>query len=153
MGAKKIYGIDISSEMIDQTREKLEGHGLGDKFELICADIFDSKFELPEKVDGVIMSYVLTTFIASMDMARSVLSQCKKMVKEGGFVLLADFQYVDIPQDNFWAGMYTKRVGAESPKEFEPFHFFIENAPESPFQIIHIPCHLMFRAGHEAGFN
>ena len=34
-----------------------------DKFELLVADVFDEKFTLPEKVDCVVLSYTLTTFI------------------------------------------------------------------------------------------
>lgn len=33
------------------------------------------------------------------------------------------------------------------------FHFIIEKAPESPFEIFNIPPHLMFRAGFEAGLR
>ena len=63
LGAKKIYGLDISSIMIETSRKNLTQMGLIDKFELVCADIFDENFKLPENVDGVIISYVLTTFI------------------------------------------------------------------------------------------
>jgi ubiquinone/menaquinone biosynthesis C-methylase UbiE len=41
LGAKKIYGLDISSEMIENARAHLTNLGVIDKFELICADIFD----------------------------------------------------------------------------------------------------------------
>lgn len=68
MGAKKIYGLDISSEMIETARKNLTSLGMIDKFELVCADIFDETFQLPEKVDGVIISYVLSTFINNYDM-------------------------------------------------------------------------------------
>ena len=42
--------------------------GMNDKFDLICKDIFDDDFELPEKVDCVVISYVLSTFINSNEM-------------------------------------------------------------------------------------
>jgi predicted RNA methylase len=64
-GAKKIYGLDISSEMIEAARKNLTSMGIMDQFELVCQDIFDDKFQLPEKVDCVVMSYALTTFINS----------------------------------------------------------------------------------------
>ena len=44
LGAKKIYGLDISSEMIENSRKNLTALGLIDKFELVCADIFDESF-------------------------------------------------------------------------------------------------------------
>lgn len=68
LGAKKIYGLDISSEMIETSKKNLTELGIIDKFDLVCADIFDETFELAEKVDGVIISYVLTTFINNYEM-------------------------------------------------------------------------------------
>ena len=44
-----------------------------DKFELICQDIFDENFELAEKVDCVVCTYVLTTFINNHDMLVKIL--------------------------------------------------------------------------------
>ena len=49
--------------MIENSRKSLTAMGIIDKFELICADIFDESFEVPEKVDAVVISYVLCTFI------------------------------------------------------------------------------------------
>ena len=63
MGAKKIIGLDISSEMISQAEAELTKQGIIDKFQLICHDIFDERFQLREKVDCVVLSYVLSTFI------------------------------------------------------------------------------------------
>jgi len=40
-GAKKIYGLDISQEMIDDAMVNLTKMGIAEKFELVCADIFD----------------------------------------------------------------------------------------------------------------
>ena len=77
-GAKKIYGLDISSSMIDIARANLTEMGIIDQFELVCADIFDTSFKLPEKVDCVVLSYTLTTFINNMKMCTEILRQCKK---------------------------------------------------------------------------
>ena len=50
--------------------------------------------------------------------------------------------------------MYTKPVVEDSPpKEFEVFNFFIQQAPDSPFEIFHIPNSTMIKAGLEAGFK
>ena len=90
-GAKKIYGLDISSGMIEAASKALTQMGLRwgsrfknekscakicnfnfnfsrSKFELICHDIFDTSFSLPEKVDCVVLSYTTTTFVSSFDM-------------------------------------------------------------------------------------
>ena len=43
-GAKKIYGLDISQEMIECARKELTKLEMIDQFELICHDIFDDQF-------------------------------------------------------------------------------------------------------------
>ena len=60
-----MVGLDISSAMIEAARVDLTAKGLIDQFELVCADIFDESFNLPEKVDGVVLAYTITTFINS----------------------------------------------------------------------------------------
>lgn len=138
-GAKKIYGLDISSEMIEEAKKVLTEKNMIDKFELVCADIFDKKFTLPEKVDCVVLSYTVSTFINSFDMLKQILSQCGTVVKDDGYVFVADFEYVQIPQDNWWCGMYTNTIKEKKPEHFEPFNFFIQEAPNHPFEIFHIP--------------
>lgn len=125
-----------------------------DKFELINADIFDEKFELPEKVDCVVLSYTLTTFINSYEQLSQILKGCFKQTKPDGYMLVADFAYVEIPKDDFFYGMYTtQKEEGKRPGDFEPFNFLIDKAPDHNFEIFNIESHLMFRAGLEAGFN
>ena len=107
-GAKKIYGLDISKEMIEAARKNLTEMGIIEQFELVCSDIFDDKFQLPEKVDCVVLSYTLSTFLNNYDMLAKILSQCAKQVKPDGYMFVADFSWVGMPKDNFWAGMYTE---------------------------------------------
>ena len=49
--------------MIESAKKNLTEMGVIDKFELVVADIFDKSFKLPEKVDCVVNSYTLSTFI------------------------------------------------------------------------------------------
>jgi hypothetical protein len=60
---------------------------------------------------------------------------------------------VEMPIDNFWAGMYTKYVKDGPPKEFEIFNFFIDSAPNHAFEIFNIPSDLIFRGALDAGFD
>jgi len=62
--------------MIESATKELTDLGIIDKFQLICHDIFDENFELPEKVDCVVLTYVLSTFINSQDMLVNLLKQC-----------------------------------------------------------------------------
>tara|TARA_B110000285_G_C14893529_1_gene499701 strand:- start:313 stop:495 length:183 start_codon:yes stop_codon:yes gene_type:complete len=59
--------------MIQLARKELTDQGIIDQFELITADIFDESFKLPEKVDCVVMSYTLTTFINNYEMLSGIL--------------------------------------------------------------------------------
>ena len=65
--ASKIYGVDISSEMIEASKKGLSKLGIADKFELFVADVLDPNFVAPEKVDVAVLSYVYSTFIDSYD--------------------------------------------------------------------------------------
>ena len=49
--------------MLEQAKQSLTEQGLIDKFELVCSDILDVEFKLPEQVDCVVLSYAITTFI------------------------------------------------------------------------------------------
>ena len=70
-------------------------------------------------------------------------------VKSDGYLFLTDFSWVEQPCDNFYFGMYTSFDGeGKSPKEFEIFKFYIDEAPEDAFEIFHIPNYLMFKAGY-----
>lgn len=54
---------------------------------------------------------------------------------------------------NFY-GMYTEApVPGVEPNPFETFKFFINTAPDSPFEIFNIPAHVMMHAGMSAGFK
>ena len=138
-GVKKVYGLDISSEMIECAKRDLEAKGLIDKFEFVCHDIFDETFQLPEKVDCVVLSYTLTTFINSYEQLAKIIKRCAAQLKDDGYLFIADFAYVDIPHDDFWANMYTKLPAGRVPGEFEVFHFIIDTAPDSPYEIFNIP--------------
>jgi len=108
MGAKKIYGLDISDSMIEAARKNLTELGCIDKFELICADVFDHDFKLPEKVDCVILSYTVSTFINNYEMLSSIIKQCSLQVKPDGYVMVAEFHWMVMPCDNFFFGSYTR---------------------------------------------
>ena len=54
--------------MISTARTQLTQKGLIDKFELICADIYDDSITLPEKVDVVLLVNTVSTFISSYEM-------------------------------------------------------------------------------------
>jgi len=138
--------------MIEAAKKQLTSMKLIDKFELFCYDIFDEAFTLPEKVDCIVLSFTVTAFINSYEMLKKLFSQCSKVLKDDGYMFITDFSYVKIPKDDWWAGMCTSTSDDAWPKEFEVFNFFIEQAPDFPFELFNIPSHTMMKAGLEAGF-
>ena len=142
--------------MIESATKNLTELGIAEKFELVCADMFDEKFELPEKVDAVICSYVLTTFLTNYDDLKKILKQCSKCLKDDGYLFITDFSWVNQEKSNFETyGMYTKgpNENGDPPKDFEIFKFHIDKAPNDPFEIFHIPNHIMYKAGLDVGFD
>jgi len=139
--------------MIDDAVANLTKLGMADKFELICADIFDEKFTLPEQVDCVVLSYTVSTFINNMEMLSDILLHCRRQMKPDGMVLLSDFCWVEQPKDDWFFGMFTSTQNGKTPEVWEPFKFHIVTAPDASFEIFHIPPHVMFNAGMKAGFR
>jgi len=80
--------------MIDNAQQHLTDLGMIDKFDLICGDMFDENFKIQEKVDVVVCSYVLSTFITNFEDLKTILTQCRKMVKDDGYLLITDFSWV-----------------------------------------------------------
>ena len=113
--------------MIEAARQHLTNLNIIDKFELVCADIFEDGFSIGEKVDCAILSYAISSFINNYGMLKKLLHQCSKLIKDDGYLFIVDFQYVPIPQDNWWAGMYTTKIGENiPPSDFELFYFYID---------------------------
>ena len=142
-GASKIYGLDISEEMISNAKTKLESLGILEKFEMLQCDVFDKNFKLTELVDVAVISYGITAFINSETILCEILSQCKKMLKPNGYLIISDFSYVNIPKRDFFFGMYTTSEKNEEPKEFSEFNFIIDEAPDFNYKIYNIPSYRM----------
>jgi ubiquinone/menaquinone biosynthesis C-methylase UbiE len=79
--AGKVYGIDISPRMLDNTLAKVAGSGHAERVELVLGDAAHLPFE-EEFFDGVFMSFVLELF-DTPEIAK-VLSECRKVLKNGG---------------------------------------------------------------------
>lgn len=155
LGARKVIGLDVSAQMLESAKKTLTAMKIVDKFEFLCSNILDDDFQLAEKVDCVIASYMLTACIDSYDTLEKFFFQCAKTVKEDGYLFVADFSWVRIPQDGFWMGQYTQfgTKDSDSPDEFETFDFIIEKEPDKAMKIVNIPSYLMYKAGSRAGFN
>ena len=79
--AGKVYGIDISPEMIEKTKKRLEKEGLANRAELCCGDATCLPFE-ESTFDAVFMSFTLE--VLDTPEIPGMLDQIKKLLKPGG---------------------------------------------------------------------
>ncbi len=77
----KAYGIDISSGMLEITRERLEKEGLADRVELYCGDAMSMPYE-NKMFDAVFMSFALELF--DTPEIPAALKEIKRVLKPNG---------------------------------------------------------------------
>ncbi|WP_342764362.1 methyltransferase domain-containing protein [Thermococcus sp. M36] len=77
----RVYGIDISSGMLEVSRERLKKAGLLERAELYCGDASRLPYE-NEKFDAVFMSFTLELF--DTPQIPEILAEIKRVLKPGG---------------------------------------------------------------------
>ena len=77
----KVYGIDISSGMLEVSKKRLEEAGLLDRVELYCKDVLKMPCE-DNKFDAVFMSFTLELF--DTPEIPKVLNEIKRVLKPNG---------------------------------------------------------------------
>ncbi|MFQ6088244.1 MAG: class I SAM-dependent methyltransferase [Candidatus Methanofastidiosia archaeon] len=77
----KVYGIDISSGMLEVSKQRLEETGLLDRVELYCGDALKMPYE-DNKFDAVFMSFTLELF--DTPEIPKVLGEIKRVLKPNG---------------------------------------------------------------------
>jgi ubiquinone/menaquinone biosynthesis C-methylase UbiE len=85
----RVTGIDISPQMLDVARRKVAAAGLTDELELREMSALDLDEAFPEKSFDVIMSSLVFSEL-SEDEQRFVLRQCRRLLTDGGRLLVAD---------------------------------------------------------------
>jgi len=90
--AGKVYGIDISPEMLEKTRRRLEKAGLANRAELYCGDATSLPFD-ESTFHAVFLSFTLEVF--DTPEVPMVLAQIKKVLKPGGRLGIVDMSKED----------------------------------------------------------
>jgi demethylmenaquinone methyltransferase/2-methoxy-6-polyprenyl-1,4-benzoquinol methylase len=77
----KLYGIDISSGMLEVSKQRLEESGLLDRVELYCGDALEMPYE-DNQFDAVFMSFTLELF--DTPEIPKVLGEIKRVLRPNG---------------------------------------------------------------------
>jgi len=83
--AGKVYGVDLSDEMLKIAHENLEKEGLADRAELICEDAEKLPYAA-ETLDAIFMSFSLELF--DTPEIPKVLAECKRALRPGGRIVV-----------------------------------------------------------------
>ena len=142
-GAKKVIALDYCPKMIASAKEEMGKKGISDKFDFVVASILEEDWKITEKVDSIVMSYLLTDFATSMDILVLALKNSKKYLKKGGSIIICDFGYIDLPIDDWIYGFTTTRQHKDPPKPFEFFYFTMKLAPGEKNELYNVPAEEM----------
>lgn len=85
----QVTGIDISPQMLDVAREKVEAAGLADQVELREMSAVDLDEAFPEGSFDVVVSSLAFSEL-SEDEQRFVLRECHRLLRDGGRLVVAD---------------------------------------------------------------
>jgi ubiquinone/menaquinone biosynthesis C-methylase UbiE len=90
--AGKLYGIDISDEMLKHTWELAEREQVADRIELHCADATRLPFT-DACLDAIFMSFTLELF--DTPEIPQVLTECKRVLRPGGRIVVVGMSKED----------------------------------------------------------
>ncbi len=83
--AGKVYGIDLSDEMLKIAHENLDNERLADRVELICEDAEKLPYAA-ETLDAIFISFTLELF--DTPEIPKVLAECKRALRPGGRIVV-----------------------------------------------------------------
>jgi ubiquinone/menaquinone biosynthesis C-methylase UbiE len=97
----KVFGIDLSDNMIDISRKLAESEGCDERIELTCGDALHLPYE-SGSFDGIFMSFTLELF--DTPEIPLVLSECKRVLKAGARIVIVGMSR--ITPEGLMTGMF-----------------------------------------------
>ncbi len=89
--AGRVFGIDLSEEMLRITQERAHEEGLDDRVELVCGDAVHLPYP-SGMLDGIFMSFTLELF--DTPEIPQVLAECRRVLKDGGRLVVVGMSRV-----------------------------------------------------------
>jgi len=77
----RVFGADISDQILEVARQKLRDQRLEARVEMICADAMTLPYE-SDSMDGIFMSFTLELF--DLPEIPAVLAECRRILRVGG---------------------------------------------------------------------
>jgi ubiquinone/menaquinone biosynthesis C-methylase UbiE len=87
----KVFGIDLSEQMVEISQKRAEEEGLDERIELYCGDALHLPYQL-NSLDGIFMSFTLELF--DTPEIPLVLAECKRVLKPAGRIVVVGMSRV-----------------------------------------------------------
>jgi len=87
-----VVGIDLSEQMVEISRKRVDDEGLRERIELSCGDALHLPYE-SESLDGIFMSFTLELF--DTPEIPLVLAECRRVLKPGGRIVVIGMSRVE----------------------------------------------------------
>jgi ubiquinone/menaquinone biosynthesis C-methylase UbiE len=87
----KVFGIDLSEQMVEVSKKRAEEEGLDERIELYSGDALHLPYEW-ESIDGIFMSFTLELF--DTPEIPLVLAECKRVLKPAGRIVVVGMSRV-----------------------------------------------------------
>jgi demethylmenaquinone methyltransferase/2-methoxy-6-polyprenyl-1,4-benzoquinol methylase len=141
----KIFGVDISSEMLDIGRKKIQKKNLQDIIQLLEGDSEDLIFE-DNKFDAVTVGFGVRNFQS----LEEGLIEMRRVLKPGGIVVILEFSQPKNPLlnklYNFYSSKITPGIGSVISKDGAAYSYLHESVKAFPHGIDF--CNILVDCGY-----
>jgi demethylmenaquinone methyltransferase/2-methoxy-6-polyprenyl-1,4-benzoquinol methylase len=128
----KIFGIDISSEMLEKGKQKIKKRKIQDKIEFLVGDSEQMIFE-DNKFDAVTVAFGVRNF----HHLENGLKEMLRVLKPGGTLVILEFSQPSNPimqkLYNFYSSKVTPQIGRLVSKDKAAYSYLYESVQAFPY--------------------